>query len=166
MRKHDGTLTTGQLAPLLRIPHRTVDRWIREGVITPTIEQGGRQHRYRLMIVPDCLAIATARGMRASGLSMDAAAAVMDFLMSQTEAGLLAAFARGETAVMVIGDTAMPRFVPPKAITENHHIDYAAAKQVGVMPIGVDIARVYSNLTQSLRGPSAEGLADKLAATC
>ncbi len=143
-------LTAGDVCDVLsshtrRFPYQTLNTWVRDGIIRPAVQARGTG-RHRMFAIVDVLAVAMGRGLRASGFTLNAAAAVTDALMQFTEEQLLSNFDQGRICLMVAGEKVSRRLVNREEVALNTYIDLKAGKDIGLLPIALDVKRLYDNI--------------------
>jgi len=145
-------LLAGDVCRILEIAPKTLDNWVTAGVIRPAINERGTGHHRRFAVVPDVVAIAVGRGLRAAGYTLAVAGNVMERLMSMTREDLDFAFAQGRYYLLIIpgvqdvSDHLVTRETLIQAMTLNPPL----AHQLGLTPVGLDIKRVYDNVMREI----------------
>jgi DNA-binding transcriptional MerR regulator len=133
---------------------KTLDNWVRQGVIVPIVSRKGHGN-HRVFSVVDVLAIACGRGMRASGgFTLETAAGVMRVIKTYSEERLLAEFADGKTCVTFLGEHVFPRLLnerDARAAGKEFEAKNAEMFSVtGLRPQAIDIERVYDNILSAI----------------
>ena len=130
-------------------PAKTLDNWCVLGIIRPTVEaQGTGRHRL-FALLPDVLAIAAGRGLRANGFEFDTAAAVMRTIMSFSEEQILAAFAEDATCLTFIGPNVLPKLLRADGVSAAVE-EFESNNTSGLHPSAIDLRRIYNNVLASI----------------
>jgi len=148
----DARLSAGDVCRILNIPHRTLHEWVRLGIVRPAVDLGGTGHHRRFAAVPDLIAIAVGRGLRAAGYTLKVAGDVMERLLNMTPEDFDFAFAQGRYYLIVlpgIGDVS-DGLVSRQTLSDAMNLDPPLAGALGLTPTGLDIKRVYDNLMRAI----------------
>jgi len=148
----DARLSAGDVCRILEIPHRTLHEWVRAGIVRPAVDEGGTGHHRKFAVVPDVVAIATGRGLRAAGYTLQLASDVMEQLMSMTPEDFDFAFRQRRYYLLIlpgVGDVS-DGLVSRQTLIDAMTLDPPLARRLGVMPVGLDIHRVYNNVMRAI----------------
>ena len=144
------TLSSGDVCKLTGVAPRTLANWVESGAIRPVVATVGTGNHRRFAVVPDVLAVAVGRGLKASGLSYGVAFAAMEFAMDLSQKRIENAMADGRRFLILVGTVAVPRLASRKEVRDSRAM--AGVIKTGVHPTVVDIGAVYENLrTEAVR---------------
>lgn len=139
-------LSAMQLAKALAMPFPTLDDWIRRGKVTPCVPARGTG-TVRVFALPECLAIAVARGLRGCGLGMDVCQNALAYIAGLTEDDLQSAIDEGRTLLLAIGPIVAERLFAADEIRTAAPIQ--AIRSSGAPIIVVDIARSWEGIVKA-----------------
>lgn len=136
-------LSSGDVCRILNLPYQSLQSWVRGGIVTPVIGRGGPGN-HRQFLTVQVLAIALGRGLRANGLTLEAAGNAMEFVMGLTEAALEETLANGKTHLVMVGAEPADSLLSPADIAASRPLPMA--KAAGAPIISIDVGKVYRNL--------------------
>jgi hypothetical protein len=90
------------------------------------------------------LAVALGRGLRANGVTLEAAGNAMNYVMGLSEAQLGRALAPGRTHIVMVGTQVAERLFSPEEIAGSRPL--RLAQEAGAPIISLDLGRLYRNL--------------------
>jgi hypothetical protein len=97
----------------------TLDKWVREGALTPAIASRGTGEQRRFSVA-QAFAVMVGRWLRHdAGKEMRTAQNAMDVLLCHSDESLERSFAEGRTHLLVVNGNVMPRLISRDAIESN-----------------------------------------------
>lgn len=142
--------SSAQVCKLLNVSLKTLDNWVRAGIVRPAVNPRGTGNQRHFAAVPDVLAIAVGRGLRGTGFTLQVAATAMKRLMGLSEVDLILAFAEGRKYQMVVAQDVSDHLVDRETIARAAGLNPPLAAALGLTPIAVDVHRVYENLKRQI----------------
>ncbi len=128
-----------------KFPYRTLDSWVRARVVHPFVEANGFGRHRMFRLLPDVLAIAAGRGLRAKGFPFESAAAVIRTIMEFSEQQILGWFAEDRTHLLFMGRKVMPALSRKDAARESI-AEVWAVNTTDLQPDAIDLKRLYRNI--------------------
>jgi DNA-binding transcriptional MerR regulator len=122
-------LTSGEVCEAVGIPAPTLEKWVREGALTPAIESTGRGVNRRFTVA-QTFAVMVARHLRHERKhDLRAAGGALNALLAYSDEALEREFDAGRTHLMTCNGNIMPRLVSIAHREENKKLeaDFAAA---------------------------------------
>lgn len=130
-------------------PAKTLDNWCASGALTPATAGNGTGRHRVFRVLPDVLAIAAGRGLRANGFNFDVAAAVMRTISTFTEEQILQAFSEGRTCMSFFGTHVMPRLCRPDRVYAAI-AEFEENNDTALHPSALDLKRLYDNILRTI----------------
>jgi hypothetical protein len=146
----ENLLTTRELADVTGCPLNTIRALRTAGALRPVMHGAqGRGHADFWSLAMAC-AIASGRGLRNAGYSIDVAGAVTDFLLGLTDAQLREAFADGRTHMAICGLSVLPKLIPANGILDGT-VDYRIGDALAITPVALNVAEIYRRVVDLYR---------------
>lgn len=147
-------LTSRQVRELLGIPQQTLTQWVDLGAIRPIGNAKGSGNHRRFDLLPDVLAVAVGRGMRANGMTLEAAGNAMQALLNMGESKIVDAMEEGRRLMVMVGTQPADVLLSVAAVRKRKQVPYS--QSMGAPVTCVDVGFVYKKLMSDVENMRAE----------
>jgi hypothetical protein len=142
-------LSTAEAGKLLGVEYATFIESAKSYCLGPS---GFRSRQYACSwdILPDVLAIASARYLREQGMTKQQAGNVGHYIQRLGADGLREAFAEGRHILLLFGGDVAERLTSEVEIGKSEAV--RAVREMGIMPVRYDVGEMYRRLIHVARG--------------